>query len=103
MANSSVDGWIMSARTKSNKWSQLTRIPIAQIGNRNTLLLLPNALVFLLVVGCLETLPRERTTHEVHENMSQALEVITPRLFWMAIRRLPCAENNETHLGLDGC
>lgn len=43
-------------------------------------LLLHDAVVLLLLGGRLESLPRQRSTQEVHENVAEGLEVISSRL-----------------------
>ena len=58
-----------------------TREPITQLFDRSSLLLLTNLLVLLLVGRGFETLPREAPSEEVHEDMSQRLEVVPTRLF----------------------
>ena len=57
-----------------------TRISIAKIFDSGCLLLLTNLLVLLLVSGSLQSLPGETTPQEVHENMTQSLQVISSRL-----------------------
>ena len=52
-------------------------------------LLLHDAVVFLLLGGGLETLPRERTAEEVHEDVGERLEIITTSLL-------------NTQMGVDG-
>lgn len=43
-------------------------------------LLLHNPVIFLLLGSSLETLPRERATEEVHENISERFEIIAASL-----------------------
>ncbi len=53
---------------------------LAQLLDGRRLLLLANLFVLLLVGGRLETLPRKTATEEVHEDVSQRLQVVSPRL-----------------------
>lgn len=52
-------------------------------------LLLHDAIVLLLLGGSLESLPRERATKEVHEDVSKGLEIIAASLL-------------DTQMGVDG-
>ena len=59
----------------------------AQFFYRGCLLLLTDLFVLLLVRRRFETLPRQASTEEVHENVTERLEIITSRLFCEWIRR----------------
>lgn len=54
-----------------------TRETITQILDGSSLLLLANLLVLLLVGGSLETLPRQTSAQEVHEDVTESLEVVS--------------------------
>lgn len=54
-----------------------TRETITQILDGSSLLLLANLLVFLLVGGSLETLPRQTSAQEVHKDVTESLEVVS--------------------------
>jgi hypothetical protein len=43
-------------------------------------LLLHNTIVLLLLCGCLEPLPQKGATKEVHEDIGERLQIITPSL-----------------------
>lgn len=63
------------------EWRQqleLTRISVAKFFDSGGLLLLTDLLVLLLVGGSLQTLPGKTAAQEVHENMTEGLEIITP-------------------------
>lgn len=51
-----------------------------QILDRGGLLLLSNLLILLLVGSSFQALPRQATPEEVHEHMSQCLQVVPSRL-----------------------
>lgn len=51
-----------------------------QVGGRGHLLL-HDAVILLLLGRSLETLPRELTAEEVHENVGERFEIVTTRLF----------------------
>lgn len=55
-----------------------TRETLTQLLNRNSLFALPNTFILLLVVSRFQALPRQAASEEVHENMSQTLEVVSP-------------------------
>lgn len=58
----------------------LGREASAQELSRSRHLLLHDAIVLLLFGGGLESLPRERTSEEVHQNVAQGFEVVTTGL-----------------------
>ena len=58
----------------------LTRETFAQLLNRCALLFLADLLVLLLVRRGSQTLPRQSSAEEVHEDMAQRLQVVTSRL-----------------------
>jgi hypothetical protein len=61
--------------------ARTTREAIAQILNGGGLLLLANLLVLLLVGRSLETLPWQSTAQEVHEDVTERLEIVATGLF----------------------
>jgi hypothetical protein len=69
--------------------SLLTRETLAEILDGGGLLLLANLLVLLLVGSSLQALPRQTTAEEVHEDVTQSLEIISTTLF-------------ATQMGVDG-
>lgn len=54
---------------------------ITEVLDSSGLLLLSNLLVLLLVGRSLESLPWKSSSQEIHENMSQCLEIVSSRLF----------------------
>lgn len=58
----------------------LTRESIAKVLDQSGLLLLTNLLVLLLVSGSFQALPGEPSAKEVHENVTQSLQVVSSRL-----------------------
>jgi hypothetical protein len=72
--------WVLLAGAEAENCGKHTREAIAQVLDGGGLLLLSNLLVLLLVGGSLETLPWQSTAQEVHENMTQRLEIVTTRL-----------------------
>jgi hypothetical protein len=57
-----------------------TRESVAEILDGRCLLLLANLLVLLLVGGRLEALPWQSTAKEIHENVTQGLEIVSAGL-----------------------
>jgi hypothetical protein len=57
--------------------AELLREAFAEFTNRSSLLLLSDLLVLLLVCRGLETLPGQTTAKEVHEDVSEGLEVVS--------------------------
>lgn len=57
-----------------------TREAVAEILDRSRLLLLANLLVLLLISRRLETLPWQPPAQEVHENVTEGLEIVSTRL-----------------------
>jgi hypothetical protein len=53
---------------------------ITEILDRGRLLLFPNLFVLLLVCSSLQALPWQTTAEEVHEDMTECLEVVSSRL-----------------------
>lgn len=66
--------------------TNLTGIPFAQILDCRRLLLLADLFVLLLVGGSLKSLPGKAPAQEVHENVTQRLEIISSRLFAPQVR-----------------
>jgi hypothetical protein len=62
-------------------FSKLTWEAVAEILDRGRLLLLSNLFVLLLVCRRLQALPRQPTTQEVHEHVTQSLKVVSSGLF----------------------
>ena len=60
--------------------TELVREAPTEEVSRGSHLLLHDAIVFLLLRGSLEALPGERSTKEVHENVSQGLQIIATSL-----------------------
>ena len=67
----------------------LTRETLTEVLDGGGLFLLANLLVLLLVSSSFQTLPRQTTSEEVHEDVAQSLEVISTALF-------------ATQMGVDG-
>ena len=57
-----------------------TREPLAQLLNGRSLLLLADLLVFLLVRRGLEALPWETSAQEIHKDVTESLQVVSPGL-----------------------
>ena len=62
-------------------WCRHTREAVTEILDRSCLLLLADLLVLLLVGSSLQTLPWQTASQEVHENVTQSLQVVPTRLF----------------------
>lgn len=80
--------------TGVRRWKQwgmrgLTWEALAQLFNGGALFFLANLFVLLLVCGRPQTLPWQTTTKEVHKDMAQRLQVVSPRLL-------------ATQVGIDG-
>lgn len=71
-----------------------TRKSFAQVLDRSSLFLLANLLVLLLVRRGFQSLPWETSSQEVHENVTQSFQVISPGL-------LPAQMGVDTHVA--GC
>lgn len=59
---------------------------VAQIFDGGRLLLLADLFVLLLVRRRLETLPWETSSQEIHEDVTQRLQVVSPRLLSAQVR-----------------
>jgi len=59
---------------------------LGELLDRRRLLLLADLLVLLLVGGRLEALPREAAAQEVHEDVPERLEVVSPALLAAEVR-----------------
>jgi hypothetical protein len=66
---------LLKLRSKSGL---LTRETLGQLLDRRALLLLSNLFVLLLVRCRLESLPGQPSAQEVHEDMAQGFEVVSP-------------------------
>lgn len=71
-----------------------TRKSFAQVLDRSSLFLLANLLVLLLVRRGFQPLPWQTSSQEVHENVTQSFQVISPGL-------LPAQVGVDTHVA--GC
>ena len=59
---------------------ELGRQSFAELSHRNVLLLQTDLVIFILLVCCLQTLPRQLSAEEVEEHICEALEVISATL-----------------------
>jgi hypothetical protein len=57
----------------------------AEVFGRSRHLLLHDSVVLLLLGSSLESLPRERSTKEVHENVTERFHIVTTRLFCIQV------------------
>ena len=84
--------WIKSTLLQISCVSQvlceLIRVVLAQYLNRSSQLLLFDLFVFLLLVGCFQTLPWEHSSEEVHGHIANWLQVVSSA--WI-IHQLHCS------------
>jgi hypothetical protein len=66
--------------------TELVRESAAQQVRGRSHLLLHNSVVLLLLSGCFQPLPGESATQEVHEHVSEGLQVVTTGLFDTQVR-----------------
>jgi len=70
----------------AKKKNKRTREAVAQLADRDLLLLLANLLVLLLVGGCLESLPGQAAAQKVHEYVPEGLEIVASALLTAQVR-----------------